>query len=226
MNKKNVLERQELGNIDDSVVFFRSFDVPTGATVLDIGTNVGSFPAALLAAGWKDVRGIDVAEDRIEQGKSKYPALSDKLIAYDGVSIPIEPDTIDAITMFNLIEHIRPQKMSQFLSEVFRVMKPGGILIQMTPNKPIDMVYETIRHGDLGWRIWHCSLQTPRSMKRLLQKHGFADVQFYKTDLTTDYYRGRAKQHLGILSGIVVWFLSKMPMFFYPTISVSCRKPY
>ena len=217
--------RPELGNIEDSFAFFRSFDVPKNAKVLDVGTNFGSFPAALFKQGWEGVYGVDINGDAVHNGKTQYTDLADRLFVYDGKCLPFGDNMFHAVTMFNLIEHVEPSTMHIFLSEVFRVMKNGGQLIQMTPNKPIDMIYETVRHRNFGWRTWHCSLQTPRSITHLLQRHGFIDITFYKTDLTTDYYCGRAKRYLGILTGVVVWVLSRLPVLLYPTISCIAQKP-
>ena len=94
----------------------------------------------------------------------------------------------------------------------------------MTPFKYIDMIYETIRYKNFGWRTWHCSLQTVSSMRKLLTGCGFESVDYYKINLKTDYYRGRAKQHLGPVGELAVQVLSRLPLAIFPTISAAAWK--
>lgn len=50
-------------------------------------------------------------------------------------SIPFEDETFDCVTMLDVIEHIFDQH--KVLHEIFRVLKPDGLLIVTTPKKNI-----------------------------------------------------------------------------------------
>jgi len=102
-------------------------DVPAG-TLLDIGCGNGEFAAGMQSRGW-NVRGIDADPDsardaaRIHGFRVDVGELQD--LAYgDGA--------MDAVTARHVIEHIRDPK--PFVRECWRILKPGGRLVLVTPN--------------------------------------------------------------------------------------------
>jgi SAM-dependent methyltransferase len=71
-------------------------------------------------------------------------------IVYDGKVIPFGDNTFDTIFCTEVMEHV-PEPIN-FLSEIFRVLKPGGKLIMTTPflvplhEEPFDF-YRYTRYG-------------------------------------------------------------------------------
>lgn len=51
--------------------------------------------------------------------------------------LPFEDESFDYVVSFQVIEHIRRDK--EFVSEVYRVLKPGGRFIVSTPNRPMSL---------------------------------------------------------------------------------------
>lgn len=51
--------------------------------------------------------------------------------------LPFEDESFDCVVSFQVIEHIRRDK--EFVSEVCRVLKPGGRFIVSTPNRPMSL---------------------------------------------------------------------------------------
>jgi ubiquinone/menaquinone biosynthesis C-methylase UbiE len=49
-----------------------------------------------------------------------------------GEELPFKTETFDSVLMIEVIEHI--EKDRKALKEIFAVLKPGGILVQSTPN--------------------------------------------------------------------------------------------
>lgn len=56
-----------------------------------------------------------------------------KFICGDATRLPFEDASFDAVTMFDLLEHV-PDDQSA-IDEAFRVLKPGGFLLLSTPNE-------------------------------------------------------------------------------------------
>ena len=218
-----IAKQPECGNIQGSLSFFKTFDIPKTFKILDVGTYIGTFPFNIYSEGWRNVYGIDISDVSIGYGRHKYRHIKDRLYVQGNDRMPFGENEFDVVTMFNVIEHI--PRIGAFLDEVVRVMKTEGIVILMTPNKPIDMIYENfqIQRGLDGAKS-HCSLRTIGSIREDLRKCGFHSIRFRRVDLKTDYYRGRAKKHLGPLGTYAINVLSRLPLSLYPTISLSAIK--
>jgi ubiquinone/menaquinone biosynthesis C-methylase UbiE len=53
-------------------------------------------------------------------------------VVASGEALPFSPETFDLVTMNMVLEHVEhPQ---QLFSEVFRVLRPGGVFLTHTPN--------------------------------------------------------------------------------------------
>ncbi|WP_217921329.1 class I SAM-dependent methyltransferase [Miltoncostaea oceani] len=51
----------------------------------------------------------------------------------DATALPFEAATFDAVTMFDVIEHIPDDRAA--IDEALRVLRPGGVLLLTTPNE-------------------------------------------------------------------------------------------
>lgn len=56
-----------------------------------------------------------------------------KFVCGDATALPFPDATFDAITMFDLLEHVPDHR--QAIAEALRVVKPGGYLLISTPNE-------------------------------------------------------------------------------------------
>ncbi len=89
--------------------------------VLEVGCGSGT-GTRVLREGGCDVLALDV-NSRSEAG----------LLA-DGVRLPFKPHTFDAVTAFEVIEHMREADGLRMLSEIRRVLQPEGHAFLSTPN--------------------------------------------------------------------------------------------
>lgn len=105
--------------------------------LLDIGCSTGSFIFTAKKRGW-DASGVEIIMDHISAAQSRGLTVLPGPV--ENLSLPA--DTFSAITLWQVLEHI-PNPIS-LLKEIFRILKPGGILALTTPN---------IR--SIGWRILH-----------------------------------------------------------------------
>lgn len=104
--------------------------LPHGAALLDIGCGSGEATVRFAAAlGARDLFGLDgsVAQARAAAGHGVRVALAD----FER-PLPFANATFHVIALNQVIEHIR--NLDLFVSEVARLLHPGGHLLLATPN--------------------------------------------------------------------------------------------
>ena len=216
-------ETKEYGNIQNAVDYFLKFEIERNKKILDIGTNLGSFPHALhMRRGYKNVHGIDIREHAIKYGQQHYPLIRDSLSCYDGHAIPFDNESFDVITMFDVIEHI--PKIEEFMSETNRVLATGGYFIFQTPNIYINSVWSTIVWRSLGWKKEHCSLQSLRSLRKLLSRTGFRQIVIEKHSINTEFNRSEVSKQLGSVGLFLLKISDNLPLSVYPNFYGSAVK--
>lgn len=102
----------------------------------------------VLEVGCGEGRGIDrmidkatsfTALDKIEEAliklREKYPKAT--FIAGNIPPFNVPSDAYDVVVSFQVIEHIQDDKA--YLKEILRVLKPGGIALLTTPNRPMSL---------------------------------------------------------------------------------------
>ena len=154
------------------MAFLRS-GVRRGDQALDLGCGTGEFSAALAQAG-ASVIGVEVARAAVARARARHPGLEFRLIA-DAGPLPFADACFDLIWASEVIEHVADT--ARWLSEVRRVLVPGGRLLATTPSHGrlrvliggIERFSEPL--GD------HLHLYTLHSLRVLLDEFGFSSVQ-------------------------------------------------
>jgi 2-polyprenyl-3-methyl-5-hydroxy-6-metoxy-1,4-benzoquinol methylase len=104
--------------------------VRPGESVLDVGCGEGRFTSELAVAGVRVV-GIDVAEEPLRRARAAHPGVDVQLVdAFE--PWPLADASFDAVWAGEVIEHVADT--AGWLSEVRRVLRPGGRLLVSTPN--------------------------------------------------------------------------------------------
>lgn len=71
----------------------------------------------------------------------------------------IEDESIDCVISFQVIEHIKHDR--EFVREVWRVLKKGGVFVVSTPNRPMSLTRNP----------WHIREYTAEEFSALLGEH-------------------------------------------------------
>ncbi|MDZ7786330.1 MAG: class I SAM-dependent methyltransferase [Candidatus Saccharibacteria bacterium] len=95
------------------------------ATVLDIGTGSGDIAYELAKSAAKVVS-VDIVDERKQKTGYKFKLTKDE-------NLPFGDNFFDIVITNHVVEHTPNQK--KHLSEVMRVLKPGGYVYIATPNK-------------------------------------------------------------------------------------------
>ncbi len=96
-----------------------------GLDVLEVGCGRGggtSYVARYLAP--KSIKGTDICRKAIDFCKEKYSYDNLSFCAGDALNLPCEDENVDVV--INIESSHRYPSMKKFLSEVYRVLKPGG----------------------------------------------------------------------------------------------------
>ena len=148
--------------------------VAAGETVLDLGCGAGEFSAALLQAGATPVA-VDVAAEALRRARACVPNLDARLWR-DGEPLPLEDCSVDAVWAGEVIEHV--VDVAPWLSEVRRVLRPGGTLLLTTPNHGpltlLPLVFSRRRFAErFEPRSDHVRFFSRRTLVALLDDLGF-----------------------------------------------------
>lgn len=105
-----------------------------GKSVLDLGC-AGGFMSEALAQKGAEVTGIDPAAQAIDAARV-HAAQQGYEIRYDvgiGENLPYADSSFDSVVCVDVLEHVAD--LSRVLSEVARVLKPGGLFLFDTINR-------------------------------------------------------------------------------------------
>lgn len=219
----------EYGNIELSYNFLmdkiseNNFEL-SKIRMLDLGTNMGSLPYLIHTRHSADVTGVDLDARQIANGQKKYPEIADRLVSVDSNLDIIRDESFDVIMMFDVIEHI-PEVEKYLKGNVYRILKKNGLFVFQTPNKRINPIYEIIQGKSFTrWKEYHCSLQTPKSLKNILVDAGFDRIYVEKYRIDSDYNKEKIRRYAGPLTGALFAFFQSMPLGLYPNLWGTARK--
>jgi SAM-dependent methyltransferase len=121
--------------------------LPQSGRVLDFGAGAGHQSLWLQQHGC-EVDAVDLGSPQLEQ--RVFPVRT-----YDGQILPFPDGYFDAVISSNVLEHV--SDLSLTLSELSRVLKPGGIGLHIMPSS--------------SWRLWTTlaeSVAAPRTALRAI----------------------------------------------------------
>jgi SAM-dependent methyltransferase len=119
-----------------------TFPQASALKVLDVGCGHGAIHPFLRAARRPlSLTGIDVAASVIDEARKTNEGVDYQV--YDGNSLPYADGAFDACFTICVMHHVPPANWSAFVSEMRRVVRPGGIVAVFEHN-PLNPVTRRI----------------------------------------------------------------------------------
>ena len=159
-----------------------------GGRWLDLGCAEGGYLEALLQAGASEVVGADVESARVEKAALDLADNERVRLVWIGEDeLPFEKDEFDGCLLNEVLEHVLSDVAT--LGEVFRVLRPGGCVAVMSPNRcfpleghgahlgrlearfPFPLVHWLPRR--LGGRFMSARTYSPGELAKLIEGAGF-----------------------------------------------------
>jgi SAM-dependent methyltransferase len=139
-----------------------------GQFVLDLGCNNG-YGSRILADTCRRVVAVDVSEAAVADAISRFGNFGIEFQTVDGDTLPFQDGMFDGVVSFQVIEHI--EQPDRYLSEIVRVLRPGGQAIFTTPNREIRL-----ESGMSPWNKYHVQEFRHQELRDLLSSY-FATVR-------------------------------------------------
>jgi SAM-dependent methyltransferase len=105
--------------------------LPRSGTGLDLGSGRGEMLEVMSRAGLKAV-GVDNCKGMLATAEQRGLSVIEADI-FDHMKIE-NSDSLDVVTAIHVIEHFPPSLATAFLSEIYRILRPEGLMIIETPN--------------------------------------------------------------------------------------------
>jgi demethylmenaquinone methyltransferase/2-methoxy-6-polyprenyl-1,4-benzoquinol methylase len=156
--------------------------------ILDVATGTADFAIEALRLNPDKITGVDISEGMLELGKKKVQKIKAEskieLLLADSESLPFEKEIFDAVTVGFGVRNF--ENLEKGLSEIYRVLKPGGsvaILEFSKPDKfPVKQLYDfyfkkiTPMVGGFFSKDSSAYTYLPQSVASFPEKNDFIDI--------------------------------------------------
>jgi 2-polyprenyl-3-methyl-5-hydroxy-6-metoxy-1,4-benzoquinol methylase len=154
---KAINNRQELGERElatlEKLAKFVGYTLPKdNGLIIDLGCGDKHLQAAAERRGLS-YKGLDIVDLNLEKDK-----------------LPLADQTVDVAVSLAVIEHITNPEI--YLSEIHRVLKPGGLVYLSTPNWQMDS-------KNFFNDPTHVKPYTPAALERTLRMFGFQNPKTF-----------------------------------------------
>jgi SAM-dependent methyltransferase len=193
---------------------------PDAKSGLDIGAGRGGLMRKLIEKTGIAFSGVEPSLPDIKFVDGNITIL--KGFAHE---IPFENSTFDVVTLTSVYEHIHPKERLRSMKEIFRVLKPDGVLVGQIPNMyfPIELHSKLPFQSYLpraigGWYLKHFSSVPwkndgvdwfrvgPRRLKHDALAAGFGEGEVFKANYPAEAIPPKFRWGMPILQIIPLGF--------------------
>jgi ubiquinone/menaquinone biosynthesis C-methylase UbiE len=144
---------------------------------LEIGCGAG-VNLAWLAKKGVQVSGIDISEEALDLAKQKLQEENiryDSLVHTSATNLPFEDDFFSGVVESCVVQHISEVERSKVFSEIYRVLKPGGVFIGHMLDR--DCTAFEVENSDKGSMIFEDSEKPKFYLTNIGYAHFFSEEE-------------------------------------------------
>lgn len=109
-------------------------------SLLEIGCGTTGYGAAHLSRFASSIIAVDTQKEAVAYCQTKYGGDGLTFLLADGTKLPFKDNSFDMVISFQVIEHIEPINVLNYLSEIRRVLREEGIFGVTTPNSRLTLL--------------------------------------------------------------------------------------
>jgi ubiquinone/menaquinone biosynthesis C-methylase UbiE len=139
-----------------------------GDSVLEVGFGSG-LTFLNLNDMYKKIYGLDLSCDVMEVKQVFAPlGIHPDLRNGNVLDMPYSEDQFDTVLLISILEHLKPAELDRALSEIKRVLKPGG---QIVYGVPVERPLMVAMFALLGYNIRKYHFSTEKDVAAAAAKH-------------------------------------------------------
>ncbi len=175
-----------------------------GKKLLDIGCSVGFLLNEARNCGW-EVAGVELSQWAVQYAKKNFDL---KLYNTNLEEADIPNDCYDVVIMQDTIEHLLNPKI--VLSEIHRILKPGGILYVNTPDIESNSS-RLLRAKWWGINQFHIYYFSRKTLTQLLLITGFQPLKYVSHErvFSFGYWMQRFESYNKCIHGLLALISEK-----------------
>jgi ubiquinone/menaquinone biosynthesis C-methylase UbiE len=172
--------------------------LPSDGVFLEIGCGIGRV-LQHMASMCREVHGVDISAEMIKRGRQRLRYLSN-VHFHEGNGYDLEPfqsNSVDVVYCAFVFQHMPKTSVFNYLQEIYRVLKPEGVIRFQVPNLLQHEQFESFKHFAEPHFVHHpypMHFYTPAEVIQLTTRAGF-----WVEELTDDIMvRARKRKHAGV----------------------------
>lgn len=116
----------------------------TDLNTLEVGCGAGWLCPSLTAFG--RVTATDLSDEVLARAKERMPGIS--FVAGDFMELSFEPEQFDVVIALEVLSHVSDH--AAFVAKIADLLRPGGVLILATQNRPVLERHNTVPEAKPG----------------------------------------------------------------------------
>ncbi len=140
------------------------------AVVVEAGSGEGYGAALLRDAGARAVLALEYDEASVRHAASAYPSVAPARANL--AALPVADGSVDVLVCLQVVEHL--WELRAFLRGCVRVLRPGGVAVVSTPNRPVFS--PGLGRGGKPTNPFHVEELDAEQLEERLRTAGFDDV--------------------------------------------------
>jgi ubiquinone/menaquinone biosynthesis C-methylase UbiE len=162
----------------------------SGGHVLDVGTGEGDFIIMLMRTlrDFQRFTGVDVDAEDLASARGEFEGESVDIVTMDGGDLAFRDGTFDTVCISNSMHHM--ERVERVLDEMFRVLRPEGVLIvhemftdgeQSEAQRTHDDIHKWSARVDMIFGEYHRRTYTKEEILDRVTSLELASLEVYET---------------------------------------------